>query len=154
MLGMIWVASAAFDALIEALNIAYNLKDNRPFWKTRLLAMGLGAICGILLLTGLLVIILGPRFGDWLAAELDVPRMFASLWVLLHFTIAIVLTVLAVELLYFLAPCEHPKFLQTLPGAIMTVVPGWDCQYYWEFISGISPITAEFTERSGDLLLS
>lgn len=121
MLGMIWVASAAFDALIEALNIAYNLKDNRPFWKTRLLAMGLGAICGILLLTGLLVIILGPRFGDWLASELDVPRIFASLWAPLHFTIAIVLTVLAVELLYFLAPCEQPKFLETLPGAIITV---------------------------------
>src|SRR5580704_18830592 len=32
-LGMIWVGSAAFDALIEALNIAYDIKDDRPFWK-------------------------------------------------------------------------------------------------------------------------
>lgn len=121
MLGMVWVASAAFDALIEALNIAYNVKDNRPFWRTRLLAMGLGAICGILLLTGLLVIILGPRFGDWLAAELGVPRILASLWRPLHFTIAIAFTVLAVELLYFLAPCQKAKFVQTLPGAVITV---------------------------------
>jgi membrane protein len=121
MLGMIWVASAAFDALIEALNIAYNVKDSRPFWKTRLLAMGLGAICGILLLTGLLVIILGPRFGDWLAAELGVPRILASLWGPLHFTIAIAFTVLAVELLYFLGPCKKARFVQTLPGAIIAV---------------------------------
>jgi membrane protein len=121
MLGMLWVASAAFDALIEALNIAYNLRDTRPFWKTRLLAFGLGAICGILFLTGLLIIIVGPRFGDWLAARLDVPRIFASLWPPLHWTIAIAFTVLAVELLYFLAPCEKPKFLHTLPGAIITV---------------------------------
>ncbi len=121
MLGMLWVASAAFDALIEALNIAYNLRDTRPFWKTRLLAFGLGAICGILFLTGLLLIIVGPRFGDWLAATLDIPRMLASLWPLLHWTIAIAFTVLAVELLYFLAPCRKPKFLQTLPGAMITV---------------------------------
>jgi membrane protein len=121
MLGMLWVASAAFDALIEALNIAYNIRDNRPFWRTRLLAFGLGAICGILFLTGLLAIILGPRFGDWLAAALHVPRIFASLWGPLHWTIAISFTVLAVELLYFLAPCERPKFSQTLPGAILAV---------------------------------
>lgn len=121
MLGMLWVASAAFDALIEALNIAYNLRDTRPFWKTRVLAFGLGAVCGILFLTGLLLIIIGPRFGDWLAARLDVPRIFASLWPPLHWTIAIAFTVLAVELLYFLAPCRKPKFLHTLPGAIITV---------------------------------
>lgn len=121
MLGMLWVASAAFDSLIEALNIAYNLRDTRPFWKTRLLAFGLGAICGILFLTGLLLIIAGPRFGDWLAATLHVPHIFASLWPPLHWTIAIALTVLAVELLYFLAPCRKPKFLHTLPGAIITV---------------------------------
>jgi membrane protein len=121
MLGMIWVASAAFDALIEALNIAYDLKDNRPFWKTRLLAFGLGAICGLLFLIGLLVIIVGPRFGDWLAARLELPRILASLWPPLHWAIAIGFTLLAVELLYFLAPCERPRFLQTLPGAVLTV---------------------------------
>src|SRR5438309_1457039 len=33
MLGAIWTASAAFDALIEALNIAYDVTDDRPFWK-------------------------------------------------------------------------------------------------------------------------
>ncbi|MFY9978958.1 MAG: YihY/virulence factor BrkB family protein [Candidatus Sulfotelmatobacter sp.] len=121
LLGMLWVASAAFDALIEALNIAYNIKDNRPFWKTRLLAFGLGAICGILFLVGLLVVIVGPRFGDWLAAELGVPRVLAALWGPAHWMIAVAFTVLAVELLYFLAPCETPEFLETLPGAIITV---------------------------------
>lgn len=121
MLGMLWVASAAFDALIEALNIAYSLQDTRPFWKTRLLAFELGAICGILFLTGLLLIIVGPRFGDWLAGRLNVPRIFASLWLPLHWTISVAFTVLGVELLYFLAPCKKPKFLRTLPGAIITV---------------------------------
>jgi membrane protein len=121
MLGLIWIASAAFDALIEALNIAYDIKDNRPFWKTRLLALGLGAICGILFLTGLAVIMAGPRFGDWLAFTFDVPRAFGAIWRPGRWTIAIAFTVLAVELLYFLAPCKKPKFADTLPGAVITV---------------------------------
>jgi membrane protein len=122
LLGMIWVATSAFDALIEALNIAYDVKDNRPFWKTRLLALGLAAVCGALFTAGLAVIMVGPRFGDWLASRLDIPRVFAMLWPALHWTIAITFTVLGVELLYFLSTCKRPKFVDTLPGAVVTVV--------------------------------
>ena len=121
MLGMLWVATAAFDALIEALNIACDVKDDRPFWKTRLLALGLAGICGGLFLSGLVIILVGPRFGDWLAARIDISSAFAVLWPFLHWTIAIGFTVLAVELLYFLAPRVKPRFLDTLPGAVITV---------------------------------
>ena len=121
MLGMLWVASAAFDALIEALNIAYGVKDDRPYWKTRLLAVGLAGICGGLFLGGLAVIMAGPHFGDWLASRMDVPHAFAAVWPFLHWTIAVSFTVLAVELLYFLAPRVRPRFVDTLPGAVLTV---------------------------------
>jgi membrane protein len=120
-LGMLWVATAAFDALIEALNIANDLKDDRPMWKTRLLALGLAGICGGLFLSALAIILVGPRFGEWLAARLDIPHAFVALWPLLHWTIAIGFTVLAVELLYFLAPRVRPRFVDTLPGAVLTV---------------------------------
>jgi membrane protein len=121
MLGMLWVASAAFDALIEALNIAYDVKDDRPYWKTRLLAVGLAGICGGLFLGGLAVIMAGPHFGDWLPSRMDIPHAFAAVWPFLHWTIAGSFTVLAVELLYFLAPRVRPRFVDTLPGAILTV---------------------------------
>src|ERR1700751_1126130 len=55
MLGIIWVTSAAFDATIEALDIAYDVKEDRPFWKTRLLAIALGVISGGLLVAALAV---------------------------------------------------------------------------------------------------
>ena len=34
------MASAAFDSMIEALDIAYDVKDNRPFWKTAISRCG------------------------------------------------------------------------------------------------------------------
>jgi membrane protein len=122
MVGMLWVATAAFDALVEALNIAYDVVDERPFWKTRLLALGLAAICGALFLGALVVMILGPRFGEWLAARMMVPEMFPIIWPALHWTLAVTFTVLGVELLYFLAPCVKQRFAATLPGAVLTVV--------------------------------
>lgn len=68
MLGIIWTASSSFAAIIEALDIAYDADDDGPYWKTRLLSVALAAISGRLLLTALAVMIVGPRFGDWLAA--------------------------------------------------------------------------------------
>jgi membrane protein len=122
MVGTIWVGSSAFDAIIEALSIAYDANDDRPYWKTRLLAIALAAISGGLLLVALTVMILGPRFGDWLAAHLAVSNAFAMIWPVIHWTIAISFTVLAVELIYFLAPDVKQRFVATLPGAILSVV--------------------------------
>ncbi len=122
MLGIIWTASSSFAAVIEALDIAYDVGDNRPYWKTRLLAVGLAAICGGLLLTALAVMIVGPRFGDWLAAHLDLSSVFAAVWPALRWGVAISFTVLAVEVIYFLGPNVKQRFAATLPGAILSVI--------------------------------
>lgn len=120
-LGTSWAASGGFAAAIEALNIAYDVKDDRPFWKTRPLAIALALITGFLLLLALSVMIVGPRFGEWLAARVHLSHLFVLLWPYIHWTIAIGFTVLAVEALYFLAPNVKQRFLATLPGAVLAV---------------------------------
>jgi len=121
MIGTIWAGTAAFDAMIEALDIAYDTSETRPWWKTRLLAIGLSAMAAILLLSALAVMIVGPRFGGWLAARIYLSREFVLLWPAVHWTIAITFTLVTVELLYFLAPNVKQRFLATLPGAILAV---------------------------------
>jgi membrane protein len=121
MLGIIWMVSAAFDATIEALDIAYDVKDSRPLWKTRLLAIGLGAICGGLLIVALAIMIVGPRFAAWLDSRIPVSHSFVVLWPLVHWVVAISFTILAVEAVYFLAPDVKQRFVATLPGAILAV---------------------------------
>ena len=121
MLGTLWVASTGFDAVIEALDVAYDVKDGRPFWKTRLLAIALAAINGGLLAVGLAVTLVGPRFGDWLASEIGVSIALATVWPVLRWVIAISFTVLAVEVLYFLGPNVKQRFGATLPGAVLSV---------------------------------
>jgi membrane protein len=120
-LGGIWVASAAFDALIESLDIAYGVHDDRPFWKTRLRAILLGFVTAGLVSMALAVMMLGPRFGARLATRIYVPAGFVFLWPLIHWAVAIVFTLVAVELSYYLAPNVKQRFGETLPGAIIAV---------------------------------
>jgi membrane protein len=120
-LGTFWAASGGFAATIEALNMAYEVRDDRPFWKTRPLAVGLAIVIGFLLMIALSVMIVGPRFGEWLAGRVHLTRLFVLLWPYIHWTIAAGFTILAVEVLYFFAPNVKQRFLATLPGAILAV---------------------------------
>jgi len=120
-LGALWAASGGFAAAIEALDLAYEVEGERPFWKTRPLAIGLAFLTGALLLIALSVMVVGPRFGAWLAARVHLSDLFVFLWPYIHWTVAVGFTVLAVEALYFLAPNVKQRFGATLPGAALAV---------------------------------
>jgi membrane protein len=120
-LGTLWAASGGFAAAMEALNIAYDVEETRPFWKTRPLAIGLTLLIGAPLLLALAIMIVGPQFGQWLAGKSHVSWLFAVVWPYLYWTLTVAFTVLAVEALYFLAPNVRQRFLATLPGALLAV---------------------------------
>jgi membrane protein len=120
-LGTLWVVSSAFDELIEALDAAYEVDDQRPFWKTRLLAVGLAALTGFFLICGIAAMIVGPRIGEWLAVRLSLSGVFIFLWPFIHWTLAVIFAVLGVETIYFLAPNVKQSFRVTLPGAVLCV---------------------------------
>jgi len=120
-LGTLWTASGGFAAAIEALDIAYEVEEERPFWVTRPLALGLTLLVGLLLLVALGVMIVGPEFGTWLADRMHLSWLLARAWPYIHWTAAVLFTVLAVEALYFLAPNVKQRFWATLPGAILAV---------------------------------
>jgi membrane protein len=121
LLGTLWTASGGFAAAIEALNIAYDAEETRPFWRTRPLAISLTLVIGLLLLVALGTMILGPHFAQWLANRVHLSQVWLWSWPYIHWMISISFTVLAVEALYFLAPNVKQRFLATLPGALLSV---------------------------------
>ena len=66
LLGYLWTASGGFAALIEALNVAYDVEKSRSWWRDRVQALLLTVTTGLLSLLGLLLIIAGPHFGHLL----------------------------------------------------------------------------------------
>jgi membrane protein len=121
LLATIWAVSSGFSAIIEALNVAYDVPETRPIWKTRLIAIGLTFEVGTLFVIALVAMLLGPQFGDWLAAKLHISRMFAIIWPYLRWTVAVAFIVFGVEALYFIAPNVRQKFRCTFYGAVIAV---------------------------------
>jgi membrane protein len=124
LLGTLWTCSSGFSDIIEALNVAYDVPETRSIWKTRWLSLWLTVLIGGLVTLAFAFMIVGPRFGEFLAYHLGVSWMFAMIWPVLRYVLAVTFIVLAVEGLYFMAPNVKQSFAATLPGAILAVV-GW-----------------------------
>lgn len=132
-LGTLWSASGGFASAIEALNVAYDIEEGRPFWVTRPLAIGLTFLVGALMLIAFGVMIVGPQFGNRLAEHHKLSWMFAAAWPYIHWIVSFGFTVLAVEFLYFIAPNVKQRFWSTLPGALLSV----SCWVGLSYILGI-----------------
>jgi membrane protein len=120
-LSYLWASTGGFAALIESLDIAYDVVDCRPWWRNRLQALLLTFTVGGLGLLSLLAIIVGPQFGHSLIAFFDVPEGFAHIWPVLRWAVTIIITVIAFELVYYLGPHARHTFWSTLPGAAIAV---------------------------------
>jgi membrane protein len=121
LLGYLWTASGGFTALIEALNVAYDVEKMRSWWRDRLMSLLLMVTTGGLSLLGLLLIIAGPHFGHFLTDMFPIPRAFGDIWPSLRLATIFVTFVVAVEAQYFLAPNCRQRFANTLPGALVAV---------------------------------
>jgi membrane protein len=121
----LWSASSGFTALIEALNTAYDVPETRQYWKTRGVAVGLTFSVGCLLIIALGLLLVGPSLGAWFTNTVRV----GGLWPYVRWSVAIGCTVLAVELLYFVAPNAPHRFISTLPGALIAVGGGIGLSY-------------------------
>jgi membrane protein len=124
LLGTLWTCSSGFAEMIEALNVAYDVPETRPIWKTRLLAVGLIFVIGTLVTLAFAFMIVGPRFGEFMARHLGLSWAFALIWPILRYVLAVSFTIVAIVQLYLLAPNLKQRVTSCLPGAVLAVV-GW-----------------------------
>jgi membrane protein len=120
----VWTASSGFAAMIEALNVAYEVPETRRIWTTRALSVGLMLLIGALLIVALGFLLVGPAFGQWVSGKIGLAPTFAAVWPYLRWAVALTSTVVAIEFIYFWGPDIRQKFVRTLPGA-MIAVGGW-----------------------------
>ncbi len=118
----LWSATGAFAMLIEALNIAYDVQDTRPWWRDRLQALLLTFTCGGLGIALLLVLLAGPPIIHFLSYLIPIPYVFAIAWPPLRLAILFGMFITIVMLLYFLGPNRKVAFKPLLPGAAFAVI--------------------------------
>lgn len=122
LLGYLWTASGGFVALIESLDVAYDVEKERSWWRNRLQGLLLTFTTGGLLLLGMALIILGPRFGHLMTILFPLPMLVGEVWPVFRVVTIFVLFVSAVVLQYLLGPNRKQNLRSNLPGALVAVI--------------------------------
>ncbi len=120
-LSYIWSTTGGFTSLITALNVAYDVTTPRSWLRDRLRAVILTSTSGGLLTVSLLALLAGPHFGHFMTNTFPIPAAFERMWPAIRIATVFVTFVVALELVYFLAPNRKQRFTSTLPGAIVAI---------------------------------
>ena len=112
----IWSASGGVMALIGALNRCYDVKEGRPFWKVRGIAILMTIVAGVLALVAALVAVATAPLADWIGG----PAGTAIGW--LRLPVAGLVMMFLWALLYYVLPDVEQSFRFITPGSVLGVV--------------------------------
>jgi membrane protein len=118
----IWSSSGAMLSIISTMNTAYDIEESRPWWKTRLIAIGLTVGLALFILVSFALVIAGPTLGEHLAGSLQLGPAFAWIWKVFQWPVVFALVVTAIAIIYYHAPDAEQDWVWIAPGAILATL--------------------------------
>ena len=122
LLATLWTASAGMNAVIEGLNVTYQVKERRPWWQRRIVAINLTILLATMSGVALALVLGGARLGSFLAERYGLGEAFAKPWLALHLTFPPLFMILVFAIIYRYAPNIRSQGWQALmPGTFVGV---------------------------------
>src|SRR5882724_9746157 len=97
----LWAASNGMTAITETLNVAYDVKETRPWWKVRLVAIVLTIMLALMIILALSTILLGGKLAAFIAAAAGLGNTFIAFWKILQWLVVLVFVSYISSLLQF-----------------------------------------------------
>jgi membrane protein len=135
----LWAATGASNALMKAVNRAYDRLETRPFWKQRVIALTLVVATGLVLAGMFLLIVFGGALGDAVVSRTGLGGSFKLFWNIARWPIAFGAVLVFFALVYYLAPNLSQRNWRWLtPGSLVGAVT-------WLVLSGLFALYTSFS---------
>ncbi|MGZ3457063.1 MAG: YihY/virulence factor BrkB family protein [Archangium sp.] len=114
--GAIWAASSGVVSLMDALNTVYDVKESRPFWKVRGIAILVTLAGAVLSILASAAVVATPAFAKWLGEP------FGTLVMWLRLPVAGLLMMFVWAMIYYFLPDVEQDFKFITPGSVAGVL--------------------------------
>lgn len=115
---LLWSASSLFVAVMDTTNAAYGVRDERPWWKRRLIAIALTLAETVLMIGACITIAIWPHVMGWL----HMSALATSLATVVQWIVVILSLLAAFALAYFVAPRVDQEWEWITPGSTLGVL--------------------------------
>lgn len=118
----LWSGAGGVVSIMDALNRCYHVKDNRPFWKQRLVALGLTVAIAALTIVALTIVLYGGDIANFVGAHLGLSALAVMSWRIVQWPIALCFVVMSFALLYYWGPDAKQNWQWITPGSVVGVL--------------------------------
>jgi membrane protein len=118
----LWGISGAFRSVMEAMNVMYEVEEDRPFWKVYGLSIFMSLAVIVLLVGALVLVIFGESIGVRVADLVGLGSLYATLWSIVQWPVVALVVLFAFALIYYFAPAVKQRFRWISPGSILAFV--------------------------------
>jgi len=118
----VWSSSGAMVSIITTLNAAYDITESRPWWKTRVIAVGLTIGIAFFIIASMFLVLAGPTVAEHLANTLYLGAAFKWTWWVLQWPIVFAFVVTGIGVVYYFAPDAQQEWVWITPGSVLAAV--------------------------------
>lgn len=120
--GALWSSSAGVVSIVSALNRAYEIEETRPWWKVRLVSLGLTLGMAALILMALALVVVGPQLATYLGDVTGWGSTFKWAWLLAQWPLILLMASTAIGLAYYFGPDAEQEWVWITPGATLATL--------------------------------
>ncbi len=118
----LWTASSGVTALIEALNVAFEVSNTRSWWQRRTLALGLTLGIGLLCASALALLFAGTTVARVLTARLPFLGSLGEVSGVIRWFVGLVLIFISLTVIYGVGPhLNRKRWEGILPGTVFAL---------------------------------
>ena len=118
----LWSSSAALVSIVGALNRAYDIEEGRPWWKVRLVAIGLTLGVAVIVLVALSLVLGGPALAERLGQTTGWGAPFEWTWLVLQWPLVFALVTTGIGLIFYFGPDADQDWVWISPGAVAATI--------------------------------
>ena len=115
----LWGVSGAFRSIMEAMNVMYEVEEDRPAWKMYGISIFVSLAVVVLMLTAFGIVIFGGSVGGGLAGFVGLEGVFTTVWTIMQWPIVACIVLFTFAIIYFFAPAAKQRFRWISPGAFL-----------------------------------
>ena len=118
----LWSGSGGVASIMDALNRCYHVKDARPWWKQRIIAVLLTASLSALTIVALTIVLYGGAIADFVGSHVGLSNVAVMAWHIVQWPIALLFIVLSFTVLYYWGPDTDQQWQWITPGSVVGVL--------------------------------
>lgn len=115
----LWGVSGAFRSVMEAMNVMYEVEEDRPFWKVYGISIFISLAVVVLMLVALGIVIFGGSVGGGLAGAIGLGAVYQMVWSIAQWPIVALVVLFVFAIIYYFAPAAEQRFSWISPGAVL-----------------------------------